>query len=252
MAGQDESTADMSATFDTSSDDIDFSTPAIVAWDSGATLTDLTLDVRRVASNNTAFFKLRAALVLKGLPLAPIAFFLFVHPERIRSLELDASEPQADTAALELARNKFGLGVTCLRFTLDRPADLVGPKDTALTPKNRIYGQVLDSMRALSRQNSFAIYFPQKVAPKARLISLCNATRAGALRSIARHADIASLYRGKGGQVIVDSSVAADAITASISPPSYDEIEPGPPSAPLATPDGRDMMLDLRSWPTLT
>jgi hypothetical protein len=243
MAGSD-APADSSAAVDSSSDDVGISTPAIAAWGSGATLTDVTFDIRRVASNNTAFFKLRIALILKSSPSTKVAFYLFVHPERIRSLGLGGSEIEtvSDAAtALDVARNKLGTVVAYLEFVLDRPADLIGPKGMGLTPKNKVSGDVFDSLRALSRQNRFAIYFPQNVVSRAQLISLCHAACDGALKSVVRHADIASLYRGKGGQVItdpsVDSVVADDAGTISVSPPSYDEIGPGPPPAPFTAPD---------------
>ena len=231
------------------SDDLNISTPAVVAWGSGTILTDVTLDLRQRVSNNTALFKIRAALTLKNSPLTRTAFFLFVYPELIRSLEpLSGADVErgivAESGAAtapDIARAKLGIDVTCLRFELSEPLNLIGPKDAMLTPKNRASGQTLDSLRALARQDSFFIYFPQNVVSKARLITLCNVICAGTSRTMKRQADIVTLYGGKGGQVLTDPSVVSgvtiDADTTSINPPAYNEIELGPPPPPLAIPD---------------
>jgi hypothetical protein len=245
MDGQDVS-ADVGTAVASTLNDLDISTPVVVAWGSGAILTDVTLDLHQKASNNTALFKLRAALALKGLPSARTSFFLFIYPECIRSLELlDGSEmdrviePESVAAkAPDIARTKLGIDVTCLRFALNGTPDLIGPKDTVLTPKNKASGHILDSLRALSRQDNLIIYFPQNVTSQARLISLCEVICAGASRTSERQADLVTLYGGKGGQVLTNPGALANTDTTSTNPPSYDEIEPGPPPAPLTIPDG--------------
>ncbi|KAJ4386357.1 hypothetical protein N0V93_009252 [Gnomoniopsis smithogilvyi] len=216
---------------------IDISTPAVVVWGSSDALLEVTFDARRLDSTNDAFFKLRRTVTLKAAASTKTPLFIFIQPERIKALdfvEQAAAEPGVVSSGEE-ARKRLGSDTVCLRFVLTRPADLVGPKTLDLTPKNKNSGDVLDSLRSFARHDSFAIYFPRNVISQARLKALCEAANNGSLKSIARQADLTSLYRGKGGQVIVDTeaTAAAAASTEADSPPSYDELGPGPPPAPL-------------------
>lgn len=219
------------------------STPAVVAWGSSNILSDVTFDLRHVSSTNDAFFKLRTIVLFKADAPSKTPLFLFIHPERIRSLHLDESETEG-TASREEACKILGSDTTCLRFTLATSPDLIGPKVTNLTPKNKASGDVLDLIRSLAHQNDLAVYFPRSVLSKVLLVSLCKAASSGVLKSIARQADLASLYRGKGGEVMIGSetpTIAAshDVVPPHGSPPSYDELGPSPPPAPLVTPKGK-------------
>lgn len=216
-------------TSSSANDDIELSAPAVVAWvtsdNEARHLADVTLEIRRDASRNTAFFKLRSTIVFKALAPVKSGLFLFVHPERIHSLDLDESDVEA-SAQLSKAKKTLSSDTACLRFSLARHADLVGPAIPSLTPKNRVNGDLLDLMRSLVGQTSFSVYLPQNVSSKARMRSLCKAASNGSMRSIPRQADIASLYQGRGGQLINVSSTCDIG-----SPPSYDEVEPSPPAA---------------------
>lgn len=225
---------------DSASSNIDISTPAVVGWGSSDTLSEVTFDARYLDSTNDAFFKLRSTVTLKATAPTKTPIFLFIHPERIKLLEVveaEAAEPGEASRGVEVSK-KFGSNTVCLRLLLSRPADLVGPKTSDLTPKNKASGVILDSLRSLARCDSLAVYIPQHVLSKARLASLCSAANSGLLKSIARQADLVSLYRGKGGQVIEEPDRVVDASTESDSPPSYDELGPGPPPAPLDEPGG--------------
>lgn len=216
---------------------IDISTPAVVVWNSSDTLLEVTFDARRLDLTNDAFFKLRRTVTLKAAASTKTPFFIFIHPERIQLLEvveLAAATPEVASRGEE-ARRKLGSDAVCLRLVLTRSADLVGPKGLDLTPKNKASGEVLDSLRCLARQDNFAIYFPRSVISQARLTALCEAANNGILKSIARQAELTSLYRGKGGQVVVEAetAVAGSGSTEPDSPPSYDELGPGPPPAPF-------------------
>lgn len=63
--------------------------------------------------------------------------------------------------------------------------------------------------------------------------SFCEAASGQTLKSITWHADLGSLYGGKGGRII---NQVAD------SPPSYDELDPGPPSPPPVEASGSQGM----------
>lgn len=213
----------------TSSDDINVSAaPAAVTWDGHAQpLTDVTCDIRRYTSNSTAFIKLRATVALKSPAPAKTSLFLFVHPERIRTVVLDESP---ESALQETVKQKLGQNTYCLQFTLDRPAALIGPASPEnITPKNKSSGEALHRLRSVARETKFAVYIPAKVVTKARLLSLCEAASGHVLKSIAWQADMTCLYGGKGGRLIEDDSEASSA-----NPPSYDELEPGPPMPPIS------------------
>lgn len=225
------------------SSNIDISTPAVIAWGPSDFLSDVTFDARRLESTNEAFFKLRSTVTLKASAPTKTPFFVFIQPERIKLLQSDSSGTDEAEQSLhaETARKKLGTDSVCLRFVLTKPADLVGPKIADLTPKNQASGTVLDSLRSLARQDSFAVYFARNVLSQSRLYTLCEAASDAGLRSIGRQADLASLYRGKGGQVISEPEAPDDdASTVSWnSPPSYNELGPGPPLAPLGSPKGK-------------
>lgn len=219
----------------TPSSHIDISTPAVVEWGSSDILSEVTFDARRLDATDDAFFKLRSAVMLKATAPTKIPFFVLIHPERIKLLEVietDAAEPGVASHGEE-AGKRLGTHTVCLRFVLTRPPDLVGPKQSDLTPKNKASGIVLDLLRSLAHHESFAIHFPRNVLSQARLASLCKAATSGVLTTIGRQADLTSLYRGKGGQIITEPEPFGETCTGTNSPPSYDELGPGPPPAPL-------------------
>lgn len=212
----------------TSPDDINVSAaPAAVTWDGCAQpLGDVTCDIRRYASSNTAFIKLRATVALKAPAPAKTSIFLFIHPERMRAVVLDESPEPTSQGAV---KKKLGQNTYCLRFTLDKPAALVGPAGPEqIAPKNKTSGETLSHLRSLARETKFAVYLPAKVVTKARLLSLCEAASGHELKSITWQADMSCLYGGKGGCLINDAAAAPSA-----DPPSYDELEPGPPMPPV-------------------
>lgn len=212
----------------TSPDDLNVSAaPAVVTWDGHAQpLSDVTCDIRRYASAHTAFIKLRATVALKAPAPAKTSIFLFVHLENIQSVALDESP---NPTSQDAAKKRLGQNTYCLGFTLDRPATLVGPAvPEKIAPKNKSSWETLGHLRSLARETKFAIYLPAKVVTKARLLSLCEAASSHGLKSIPWQADMSCLYGGKGGRLIEDSPEDPSA-----EPPSYDELEPGPPLPPI-------------------
>lgn len=233
-----------STTSASSHDSIEVSTPAGVAWDSTNFLSGVTFDLRHDATSNDTVLKLRATVVLKADAPSKTALFLHVQPECITSLVLEDVVDEEIAAQQVEARRRLGSDLACLRFTLTRPPDLIGPKQCVLTPKNKASGDVLDLLRSLAHQPHFAIYFSQKLVPKWRLALLCELASTRVLRTNARQADVSSLYRGKGGAVIVVPQIPSaataqhDAVPPQGSPPSYNELDPSPPPAPLEPPKG--------------
>jgi hypothetical protein len=213
----------------TTPDDINVSAaPAVLTWDGQELpLTDVTCDIRRYASTNTAFIKLRATVALKAPAPAKTSIFLFIHPERVRTVALDESP---ESTPREAVKKKLDQDTYCLHFTLDRPADLVGPAGFEhIVPKNKSSGETLGYLRSLARQTKFSVYLPAKVVTKARLLSLCEAASGHGLKSITWQADMSCLYGGKGARLMEDAPEAPTA-----NPPSYDELEPGPPLPPVS------------------
>lgn len=222
----------------TSNSDIDVTAqPAVVSWqDSNGqqqSLSQLNLDLHYNVLSNKAFFKLRAAVALKAHPRSrKTNVFLFIHPERIRAVALDESPNAAEAKTL-------GADAICLRFELNRAPALVVPKDS-LAPRNQPSGDLLDSLRALAKQTTFAVYssIPCRTLSRQRLLSLCEAASRDGLSSLAAHSNTTSLYAGIGGRVIEGGSLG-DSTAAVVSqergpaldipaenPPSYDELPP--------------------------
>ncbi|KAI0190518.1 hypothetical protein EV127DRAFT_92287 [Xylaria flabelliformis] len=229
----------------TSNSNIDITAqPAVITWRTPAgddqCLTHLKLDLHYDARSSKAFFKLRATVALKSHPRSRnTTVFLFVHPERIRTLVLDDSPCAAEARTL-------GPETVCLRFELSRMPALVVPNES-LAPRNQISSNLLDSLRAVIQQAAFSVYakIPCRRLPRQRLLALCGAVSRNELRSIAAHSSASSLYAGAGGKFIegdslfrADSTAVSEEHASAIeppveNPPSYDEVAPGPPPAAL-------------------
>ncbi|RYP68873.1 hypothetical protein DL771_006412 [Monosporascus sp. 5C6A] len=218
----------------TANSDIDVAAqPAIVVWRGSdgedQSLPQLSLDLHYNARSNKAFFKLRIAVALKAHPRPrKTNVFLFIHPERIRTVALNEAPCSAEAKTL-------GPDAFCLRFDLKTAPALVVPKES-LAPRNQTSGSLLDSLRALAQQTTFAVYssIPCRTLPRRRLLSLCEAASSDGLRSIAAHSNITSLYAGNGGKVIETETFRTSAAAADykhdtalelpgVNPPAYDE-----------------------------
>lgn len=191
-------------------------------------------------SSDTAFFQIRANVALKARK-DKTNVFLSVYPERIESIALVAYEDGDDTTSAQLGTSTY-----CLQFTLSMPPALIVPK-TDLIPRQRSSGLLLDSLRGLAEQTTFKLHLPTTTLPKAQLESLCNAAFRGALSSMEKLKDVASLYGGKGGKIIqhdgqpAAASQAANVTASSAVPktedlPAYDDLGFGNDSpAPYTT-----------------
>ncbi|KAI0514754.1 hypothetical protein F5B22DRAFT_609470 [Xylaria bambusicola] len=224
----------------TSSPNIDITAqPAVVTWHTSdgenRCLSNLNLDVHYDARSSKAFFKLRAAVALKSHPRSRnTAVFLFIHPERIRTLVLEDSPSAPEAVAL-------GPETVCLHFELNRLPALVVPKEP-LAPRNQTSGNLLDSMRAVVQQAIFSVYtkIPCRLLPRQRLFALCGSVSRNEIKSITAHSNASSLYAGAGGKIIEGDSLCSENIVPSVghesaieppmeNPPSYEEVLPAPP-----------------------
>lgn len=229
---------------------INVNTPAVVVWEGQHTKLDLHFQHDR--STATAFFKLRASLVLKALSPAKSYLYLFIPPERINSLTLDES-PDPDSIPRDTPKI-LGSSFTCLRVSLNATADLIGPKSVALKPKNQAEGHVLDELRSLVQSTTLTIFIPHQVVPKAKLLCACYGISDRLLRSDPGQIDLACLYEGRGGvKVIVSKADTPSHISpgnsqqpSGDSPPSYAESGPCPPAAtgPAALPASKKRRID--------
>lgn len=172
-------------------------------------------------SRDTAFFRLRILLV-PGDTYA----YLMIPPEQITSLTCDQTSTSPEVA--KACRSMRG--TIRLRFTLRRSASLIGP-GTWL--KEQVDEQVLNFLRSLTTQTTFAIHVALESQLKPRLTDLCKALSSDQLRSDQHLADISKLYKGEGGKVMVMDNSALRAVGKNASPPSYDEHGASTPSGSL-------------------
>lgn len=195
---------------------------------------------------NTASFRLRAPLLLKGFGRKTTPFYMFFPSERVESLVCSdlAAKDVVDTDV----RNTFGGDddIVSLRFTLRQLGDLVVPLlKTPLVPKKKAFWDLFDSLKMLAQESSFVVYLAQKSVPsRESLLALCDAVTAGKLTASVTHMDIGRLYDGKGGKVLAcqDLDVPTDL------PPSYGDVGPSPPGPPVEK--GEEALRAHTSTPT--
>ncbi|KAG8158884.1 hypothetical protein KVR01_011327 [Diaporthe batatas] len=233
-----------------SSDLIDVTAqPAIASWThpSGArrSLDALRFHIYHDPSTKTAFFKLRATVTFKatgGRPKRTTAAWLHIAPERVDTVILE-DENNVD----EGMSRRLGANTVCWHFRLNRPGTLVLPPDYDLKSKGHQSDDPLDGLWGLAPATAFSVYacLPARTVSRGRLMALCDAgslgnetvgTTADAASTDARlasnkhAADTASLYGGKGGQIVeLDRLQTPGPAGNGASPPPYSDIGPGPP-----------------------
>lgn len=221
--------ADSQATTSTESDEANIKVTAVraaVLWtdDIGETCSliqepgcgPVTCDVHFNSSSNEALFRLRAGVALK-VRRDRQHIYVFIHPERIRTLVLDQDPP------VNTAQENLGTVSYCLCLHLTDPPDIVGPKDERLVPKNNASQNMLKSLQALGNVTSLSIYLPMTCVSKSQLTSLCeSASIGGRLSTIKELANIGRLYGGRGGKIL-QSDKQDD-----VEPPPYQEPPPQP------------------------
>ncbi|KAI7773016.1 hypothetical protein LA080_012493 [Diaporthe eres] len=209
--------------------------PACVTWNDGdsrqarsichSAHDHLHFHAQHDTSSDTAFFQVRTNVALKARK-DKTNVFLSIYPERIQSVAVVASDGADSAASAQLGTSAY-----CLLFTLSMPPALIVPKGD-LTPKQRSSGLLLDCLRGLAEQTTFKLHLPTTALSKVQLESLCKAASSGALSSMEKLKDVASLYGGKGGRIIQhepQAAVASQTASATAVPeteglPSYDDL----------------------------
>lgn len=219
-------------------------------------LANLFADIHWAPGTNKAFFKLRVQVKMKpsvdrqpahgSRPSRPsnTNIFLFIAPERIRRVSFE----------LQPVVKKLGANTRLLRFGLSRQGTMVLPPAGA-EPKDKKSRGTLAALRRLAAQLDFTLYvsIPRQHITGDSMTELCAAISHGAVSSIHSLADdTASLYNGRGGQVIEGDSLEEAAATEVAAaprpgedignsageayvigddgPPAYRQVGPGPPS----------------------
>ncbi|ORY67574.1 uncharacterized protein BCR38DRAFT_472943 [Pseudomassariella vexata] len=188
---------------------------------------NVTMDLHFEPSASSAFFKLRVPCFLKHnntVSKSPTSLFVFITPDRIQQLAIEDEQSSH--------KNKLRNTTICLRFTLTKPCDLVGPRHMVpLRAKNAKEGAVLDSLRALAQQTCFAVRIACRVLSKAQRHTLARAVSSSpGLAPTAGHDSLSSLYNGKGGIV---HQFDGDKDKNEDCPPAYADIGPPAPAPPL-------------------
>lgn len=188
---------------------------AIASWHDHR-LPNLFLDLHWHPASHKAFFKLRATVALRDGAVrrdGRTSIYLYIYPERIRELSVDSNPIE----------KMLGAETLLLRFKLDRPSALVLP-NSPCEPKNRTASDAMNAFRALAQQTCFSVYatIPRKKLSVKRLRELCVAASDAGLASLATRASTASLYQGKGGEIVEGNALASSATD----PPAPDEPPP--------------------------
>ncbi|GME48462.1 uncharacterized protein LTHEOB_1228 [Neofusicoccum parvum] len=209
------------------------------------------LDIHFQRDERKAFVKLRVPVGIKAATRKIYVYF-FIHPEHILSLDrFDCNESedrsqatipeQVQSALVRSKQCSSSESITGLKFSLSKPGALVVPVDTALAPKTKASGNILDALYSLGRATTVTLYVPTpRISDSRQLDLLCSSASGGALKSIEDACSLAMLYHGSGGRVIehlddplTDTDpLANDDVafhTKADSPPSYDEIALTPP-----------------------
>lgn len=196
--------------------------------------TQTTFDADADFIQRTALFRLRVP-VPSPVPAdlrarRPMTnMFLFIYPEHIRALSLVDGDVEAIGEPPNTVSSMLGGVQVCrLRFELDTPCALVGPKDRnhdvlAAAEEGSALRHALDQLQTLARATTFIVHVPSTTMPKGSLLLLCQS--APQLTTMKRSANLSSLYGGRGG--IILAPAAPDVAGHGDSPPSYHELQQG-------------------------
>lgn len=194
----------------------------------------ITFDLHFRPATSTASLRLRAPIMLKGLGRKTTPFFLFIPPERIESLAFVA---QDETQISEYVQKELGSsGAVSLRFRLTQPGDLVAPPHSPLVPKKKVFWDILDSLKSVARELDFVVHLSRDKLPSQESVrSMSDALSGRKFATSLPHADMSRLYDGKGGKLLTGSDLVkpVSGLDPVDSPPSYDELGPGPPAPPI-------------------
>lgn len=174
-------------------------------------------------SNNTAFFSLhfpievrrktrgrikgRAKGKAKSKSTGEGAVYIHIAPESIISITRDEDDIE------EASKPKRGAPATiqtqppiCLRFSLSRPARLIG---SIFKPPSRTKNtdlQMLQFLEDLATQNALSVHIPEPTLSDRQVETICSISPGHLWKSCPRNSELKSLYGGTGGELISGGS----------------------------------------------
>ncbi|KAK8082116.1 hypothetical protein PG996_000897 [Apiospora saccharicola] len=172
-----------------------------------------------------------------------------LHPDpRNRYITFEACVEKNDTQCLSFFRlrvpvmhmhlHAIVLNLTRLKFHLKEPVQVIVPGQVPLKPKKPATDTVVKALESMTTALGITVYLEHTTLSKARLGSIAELIQSGLSRPVPRYGDLHRLYKGMGGSILptVANSERPDSEVTELaqadSPPSYDEIGPGPPMPP--------------------
>lgn len=204
--------------------------PAIIKWNDeqprgiGTALssTPVSLDAFFDSSSTIALFRLRIALLQRGSDKS-LPLFLLIGPPHIQSVVTCVPDPMPEGAA------KSDCDTICLRFQLNNPPTLIVPPEP-LHLKDKSQLTTMRSVRWAAQQTVLVVHI-QEHTLSAHQLRVLSESSLDHFTSSLRHTDIGRLYGGRGGKIV---DAGADHVAAENAPPSYKEVPPPPPMAPIS------------------
>ncbi|KKY15975.1 hypothetical protein UCDDS831_g07359 [Diplodia seriata] len=147
-----------------------------------------------------AFFKLRVPVSLKTQS-KKTNLFVFIHPERISTLEQSTSSelPEAVRTAFPVVSNN---AILQLRFTLSTPSAVLVPANSPLAPKSAASVNLLRRLRSLAQATQLTVYLAAKGHPKHSIATMCEMANTSKLKSDPSELRLETLYAGSGAKAI--------------------------------------------------
>ncbi|ROV88227.1 hypothetical protein VMCG_10650 [Cytospora schulzeri] len=192
-------------------------------------------------SDKTVHFRLHFSLDLlrqKGPRKARTPVYIYIQPDRIRSIVvLDGSSKEGDEVQEKNIINRLGPNPLCFQLDLQDAPDLIVPP-FPLWPSKKSHRAVLHAVGLLAKQTALTVYVSKDCAwSSSQLASLCQAVSEHQLGLNREAAELSKLYNGQGGKLLSPESLSTSSYSSAsypnLSPPSYGELEPGPPGPPL-------------------
>lgn len=209
--------------------DIHKSTTAVIVWRCNhptCCLAEPDPQIKRIILTTRfdatcAWFELSIPIKLKGIKTAS-SIIIRILPSSIAAFNYVPS-----TTAPQVVHDKLASTTLCLEFQLNQHLQILVPADAhePLHPIRAQGGIVLDAIRQLANVTSLSVYVEALALSNSQLQSVRDAISQGLAAS--SHQDLTSMYGGSGAKIIslVDPM--------HLPPPTYDETEPPPPSAPI-------------------
>jgi len=205
----------------------------------------LKCDIRYSSASQTAVFNLKTRVLLKAQHHGfknSANLFVMIKAEHVTALNLHSHDGHVPS----VVRNLLSPDAVCLDFVLSSPPTVIAPQNPdPLVPKNEQAAYILSSLQTLTQQTRVDVFLSHRALSRTALETLCAAASNHTLTHMDQYGSNSSLYGGKGGRILYplnsiqsehehehehEAEVPPHIVE---SPPSYDELGPGPP--PLMT-----------------